>query len=188
MCVSTGHEAKGRIAAERIAELAEAGPLLVLTNETHLRDHTDTLLGVEWRRVVLDESQRINNRKHDFGAACSLRAEHKWSLSGTPVENRIDDFGPHLELIGASKLTAEMMSDPEKLAGVCLRRTKLGVEHNYQERLPKCYVRVDPEQSGVSFTMDPAEMDAFQAKFSGSKNLLGCVAKQDIGSIVAGYQ
>lgn len=37
-----------------------------------------------------------------------------------------------------------MMTDPSKLKGVLLRRTKLGIKHQYGEALPRCFVWVDP--------------------------------------------
>ena len=65
-------------AARLQAEAAEH-PLVVLTNYEALRAKAP-LQDVEWRRVVLDESQAINNKKNGFEQACTLasmpRAAH----------------------------------------------------------------------------------------------------------------
>jgi superfamily II DNA or RNA helicase len=43
--------------------------------------------------VVLDEAQRIKNPNTDISQAVrSLEAHHRWGLSGTPLENRLDDL------------------------------------------------------------------------------------------------
>ena len=194
LTVHRWHEAKGRISANDITELAQAGPLIILTNERHLASHaTVGMLGsVQWRRVVLDESQRINSKRNDLEAACKLAADYKWSLSGTPIENEVQDFDAHLKLIGAGdKLDAPMMKHQEKLSGVCLRRTKLGVKHNFstsdsgktlQANLPKCFLWVGSgtDTSKPTFQMDADELEKYMAA---TAHVTNAFAKRINGSI-----
>ncbi|KAG8377152.1 hypothetical protein BUALT_Bualt09G0138800 [Buddleja alternifolia] len=52
-----------------------------------------TLARVKWSRVVLDESQTIKNHRTQVArACCSLRAKRRWCLSGTPIQNSIDEL------------------------------------------------------------------------------------------------
>ncbi|KAL5715635.1 hypothetical protein ACHQM5_017427 [Ranunculus cassubicifolius] len=51
------------------------------------------LARVGWFRVVLDEAQSIKNHRTQVARACwGLRAKRRWCLSGTPVQNAIDDL------------------------------------------------------------------------------------------------
>lgn len=46
-----------------------------------------------WYRVVLDEAQIIKNHKSNIASACfQLHAKCRWCLSGTPIQNSIDDL------------------------------------------------------------------------------------------------
>jgi SWI/SNF-related matrix-associated actin-dependent regulator of chromatin subfamily A3 len=47
-----------------------------------------------WFRIVLDEAHDIRNRStKQFQAVSSLSAEHRWCLTGTPIQNSLDDLG-----------------------------------------------------------------------------------------------
>lgn len=60
-------------------------------------DRDESLSGplakVSWFRVVLDEAQSIKNYKTQVARACwGLRAKRRWCLSGTPIQNSIEDL------------------------------------------------------------------------------------------------
>nr|XP_043623505.1 helicase-like transcription factor CHR28 [Erigeron canadensis] len=51
------------------------------------------LAKVRWFRVVLDEAQTIKNHRTQVARACwGLKAKRRWCLSGTPIQNAIDDL------------------------------------------------------------------------------------------------
>lgn len=48
---------------------------------------------IQFHRVILDEAHNIKQRTSGSAKACfALKADHKWCLSGTPLQNRIGEF------------------------------------------------------------------------------------------------
>ncbi len=70
---------------------------VVITSYPILRNDIDTLGGVEWDTIILDESQTIKNPDSQVArAAYKLRGKWRVTLSGTPVENRLDELWSQL--------------------------------------------------------------------------------------------
>lgn len=66
---------------------------VTLTSYALLRLDASVLSGVRWRTVVLDEAQAIKNPDSQVTrAAYGLDAEFRLALSGTPVENRLEEL------------------------------------------------------------------------------------------------
>jgi superfamily II DNA or RNA helicase len=71
---------------------------LVLTTYGLLRRDADLLSAVDWSVAALDEAQNIKNAASATArAARSLRASHRFTLTGTPVENRLAELWSILE-------------------------------------------------------------------------------------------
>ncbi|KAL7750815.1 hypothetical protein RI367_003772 [Sorochytrium milnesiophthora] len=48
---------------------------------------------IKWRRVVLDEGHNIRVKStRQCTAACGLTAERRWVLTGTPIQNKLEDI------------------------------------------------------------------------------------------------
>ncbi len=58
------------------------------------------LFGYAWRRVIFDECTRFKNDKtKNFQSVRCLNAERRWSLSGTPMENGMDELYAQFEVL-----------------------------------------------------------------------------------------
>ncbi|KAL3665938.1 hypothetical protein V7S43_009358 [Phytophthora oleae] len=51
------------------------------------------LTTTDWNRVILDEAHSIKNRSTGYFKTCSaVKATHRWCLTGTPIQNTLDDM------------------------------------------------------------------------------------------------
>ena len=54
---------------------------------------TKGLFEIVWHRIVLDEAHNIKNRNAKTSKAiATLKAERRWCLTGTPIQNSLDDI------------------------------------------------------------------------------------------------
>lgn len=106
------------------------------------------LARVRWFRVILDEAQSIKNHRTQVARACwGLRAKRRWCLSGTPIQNAVDDLYSYFRFLrydpyAVYKSFCSMIKMPitrnpangyKKLQAVLktimLRRTKGNIQH-----------------------------------------------------------
>ncbi|CAG8478974.1 11767_t:CDS:10 [Diversispora eburnea] len=98
-----------------------------------------TLFRINWFRVVLDEAQNIKNMKSRASKACAeLNTVHRWCLTGTPIQNHINDLYSYFRFLNVTwysewtnfhrEISPANSSSMRKvqaiLRGICLRRTK----------------------------------------------------------------
>jgi len=86
------HHGPNRAKNEAFAQAAGEADLVITSyNLAHL-DHDD-LKQMHWHVICLDEAQNIKNAQTKQARAIRrLRAKHKIALSGTPVENRLNEL------------------------------------------------------------------------------------------------
>jgi SNF2 family DNA or RNA helicase len=137
--------------------------LAIVTYGTLRRDAA-RLAELPFDYVVLDEAQAIKNRGTATAKACRLlQASHRLALSGTPVENRLDELWSLLDflnpgMLGTSSRFASSLrtvSDDrvadavlsQALRPVILRRTKAAVAPELPERIERTLeVELEPKQ------------------------------------------
>lgn len=86
------HHGPERLRGDDAAEILGAADLVLTSYGTATRD-VELLSAVAWRRVVADEAQTIKNPTTSVTrAVVSIPAEHRVALTGTPVENRLDEL------------------------------------------------------------------------------------------------
>ncbi len=109
-------------------------PLLVLTTYALVRRDIDVLAERDWDLVVLDEAQAIKNATSQVTkAAFRLRAGARIALSGTPVENRLEDLWCQLNFLNRG-LLGTLPTFQERYARPMVDGDK-GVAKRLQERI-----------------------------------------------------
>ncbi|RAH68766.1 DEAD/DEAH box helicase [Aspergillus aculeatinus CBS 121060] len=76
--------------------------IVITTYDTIRQDWRikDGLSTATWYRIVLDEAHRIRSQSSQvFKAVSSLKAHFRWCLTGTPIQNSIDDYGALLSFM-----------------------------------------------------------------------------------------
>jgi SNF2 family DNA or RNA helicase len=63
--------------------------------------NTDILFKTKWDRIIFDEAHHMRNHKtQKYNAGIQLKSRVKWLITGTPIQNKIDDLYHLCEIIG----------------------------------------------------------------------------------------
>jgi SNF2 family DNA or RNA helicase len=102
----------------------------ITLSKTQIKDQSVTMLHrVKWNRVVFDEAHHLRNSKTtQYIGARLLSANSRWIVSGTPVQNKKDDFYSLCALI---RLPSSYYTNTDNLRELArsfiLKRTKASV-------------------------------------------------------------
>jgi non-specific serine/threonine protein kinase len=140
---------------------------LIFTSYAVVSRDISILEKYNFRYLILDESQYIKNKNSKiFKAVNQIKANHKISLSGTPIENSLDDLWSQMQFINPNilgsyaffaenyKLPIEKKQDQNSLLELknlinpfILRRTKEQVLKDLPELSEQIfYCEMEPEQ------------------------------------------
>jgi superfamily II DNA or RNA helicase len=160
-----------------------AGWDLVITSYGTLARDRELLSAIEFTCVVGDEAQHVkNSRSQNARALRSLRARGRFLLTGTPLENSLDDLRSLLEFILPGYLerspqgarTEERKWLDERLlaksAPYILRRTKLAVAPELPSRIEQViWCALEPAQAAIyrSF-QENSERELFDLEAGGA--------------------
>jgi SNF2 family DNA or RNA helicase len=100
---------------------------IVITSYAHIAEGKRRGIGAlhttEWDRVIYDEAHHLRNRKSKtFKGAAKLDAQITWIVTGTPINNKIDDVYAYFELIHCPFDTRELLN--RSISNYVLMRTK----------------------------------------------------------------
>ena len=103
LCVLVHHGAE-RLTGRKLVTAVRRADLVITTYALATRDR-DTLAGVNWERVALDEAQNIKTSDaKQTRAIRSLPARQRVALTGTPVENRLSELHSIMDFLNPGLL------------------------------------------------------------------------------------
>ncbi|DAZ99009.1 TPA: hypothetical protein N0F65_011264 [Lagenidium giganteum] len=161
-----------------------------------------TLFSTTWARVILDEAHSIKNRSTGWFRACSaLDATYRWCLTGTPIQNSLEDvysliaflrYEPWSRMAYWKRIVSAPYEQGDNasalaklkiiLSPVLLRRTKQSRDASGKNivSLPPKYVET------VSLQFSPEERAFYQAVYSKSRaEFNGYAARGQVSSSYA---
>jgi SNF2 family DNA or RNA helicase len=166
----------------------DASADVTLTTYAVLRLDQERLASVTWDVVVLDEAQAIKNPTSQTAkAAFALPAKHRVALSGTPVENRLDELWSIMHfanpgLLGGRSDFQERLAEPiargdasaasrlrAKIRPFVLRRLKRDVLRELPPRTDAIlHVELEESERNVYDAVRAATKKEIAARLAGS--------------------
>lgn len=159
-------------------------PNLTLVSYDMLRLHLNDFLHRSFDTIVIDEAQIIKNRQtKKYQAISQLTCQHKIILTGTPIENSINDLWSHfillmpplqslyhkLQQMGVPSVPEVYVSLTSKLLKpFILRRDKQSVLADLPERIEKTiYIELSDTERVIYNQVHAAILQAFATGTSG---------------------
>ena len=100
------HHGAGRLTGEALAEAARGSDVVVTSYDIASRD-VEQLAAVAWDRLLLDEAQDVKNPATQRARALRLlRARRRVAMTGTPIENRLDELWALMDILNPGLLGA----------------------------------------------------------------------------------
>ena len=128
--------------------------IYITTYETLLNDINKNILSdiAKFDCIILDEAQKVKNRETKTSkAVCRLKAKYRWALTGTPIENKLDDIKSLFAFIRPGTFRGGVEDSPETVKTV--------IEPYMMRRLKQDVLQDLPEKTRQE---DWLEMDKYQ--------------------------
>ena len=93
----------GQLLAARIVVASYGAISVKKSGKSLLLQNGNKLHKVVWSRVVFDEAHHLRNSGARFYGACELKADIRWLVTGTPIQNRKKDLYNLCEVLGLSR-------------------------------------------------------------------------------------
>ncbi len=98
------HHGGERLTGIELARVADASDVVITSYDIATRD-VDALAAVAWDRLVLDEAQDVKNPATKRARALRrLRARRMLAMTGTPIENRLDELWAIMDIVNPGLL------------------------------------------------------------------------------------
>lgn len=156
---------------------------LILTSYATLANDRGLFANADWRCVIADEAQHIKNRRtRNAKALRALSAESRFLLTGTPLENSLNDLRSLFEFLlpGFLKEVPTGLRSDERnwhddrlrsqTASYILRRTKVAVAPELPEKIEQVIYCEQPPQQAALYrrTQEASERSLLEMETKGA--------------------
>jgi SNF2 family DNA or RNA helicase len=98
------HHGGERLSGDELVAVARASDLVITSYDVATRD-VDSLAAVRWDRLLLDEAQDVKNPTTKRARAVRrLQARRCVAMTGTPIENRLDELWAIMDVVNPGLL------------------------------------------------------------------------------------
>ncbi|WP_411276998.1 DEAD/DEAH box helicase [Gaiella sp.] len=98
------HHGGERLTGEELLQVARASDVVITSYDIATRD-IDILAAVAWDRLILDEAQDVKNPATKRARALRrLNARRMLAMTGTPIENRLDELWAIMDIVNPGLL------------------------------------------------------------------------------------
>ena len=172
--------------ANRCREIAGIEAVdLVITSYGILRQDLELLSCFEWALVIADEAQHIKNRRtQNAKSLYRLHSQGRILLTGTPIENSLDDLLALFEFLmpGYLQSASQKLSMEERdwhrerqstrAAAYILRRTKKEVAPELPDKIEKTFFCEFGDQQAQFYqsTLEAVRKEVFQLEMAGANS------------------
>ena len=146
---------------------------VLVCSYTVLQQEMELLAGKHWQMIILDEAQSIkNSTTRRFQAAVKLQGTHKLALTGTPIENSLEEIWSLFQFINPGLLRSQ--EDFRKRFLIPIEREKNMAKRTGLKNLIQMFIlrrtknMVLPElpsrtEQTILVEMDPEEIAFYEA-------------------------
>ena len=105
-----------------------AAPIVLTTYGSVKKTKDNLLTNIKWNRLIFDEAHHLRNSKTERFKSCkNVKADIRWLISGTPIQNKISDLYNLFQII---EIKVNKDNVKEMAQKYILRRTKSEVGIN----------------------------------------------------------
>lgn len=136
--------------------------------------------GVQWYRVILDEAHTVKNRNAKMTKACyDLRSHYRWCLTGTPMQNNLDELQSLIRFLQIKPYSAlshwkESITEPMRngRGNVAMRRLQLFLKA-VMKRRTKDVLKKDGALNFGGKAKEGEQKEGFQIVARNIENVIG---------------
>jgi superfamily II DNA or RNA helicase len=177
------HHGVGR-AKGREFQKAAGKQAMVISSYALLHRDAETLRGVPWAGMVLDEAQNIKNPEtKQARAARGLPAEYRIALTGTPVENHVGDLWSIMELLNPGLLGSQTEFRRNFFIPIQAARNQQATEQLRRRTGPFILRRLKTDKSVIADLPEKQEMKVFCTLTREQASLYEAVVKESLKAL-----